>query len=129
VVRDYIEWFAPIIMRPTGGMYFVGAEHAQTLGALRELVRRFGHSSNLNGVPIADQDEMRELVIAAFIARADTELQKPADEIARAQGGATTALVKALWSGSTSCRKPPSTRCCRARSVTPRQACSWSSCS
>ena len=41
---------------------------------------------------------MRAMVIAAFIARADTELQKPADEIARAQqGGATTAVAKALW--------------------------------
>jgi hypothetical protein len=68
------------------------------LCALRELVGRFGHGSNLNRVPIADQDEMREMVIAAFIARADTELQKLADEIARAQqGGATTAVAKALW--------------------------------
>jgi hypothetical protein len=98
VVRDYIESFSPIIMRPTGGVYFVAAQHAQTLGALRELVGRFGHGSNLNRVPIADQDEMREMVIAAFIARADTELQKLADQIARAQqSGATTAVVEALW--------------------------------
>jgi len=39
-------------------------------------------------VPIADQDEMREMVIAAFIARADTELHKLDDEIARAPPGA-----------------------------------------
>ena len=98
MVRDYIESFSPIIMRPTGGAYFVGAQHARILGALREMVGRFGRGGNLNCVPIADQDEMREMVIAAFIARAGTELQKLANEIATAQqGGATAAVAKALW--------------------------------
>jgi hypothetical protein len=97
VIRDYVESFAPIRVRPTGGVYFVGRQHAQTLGALRELVRRFGHGSNLTRVPIADQDEMREMVISAFIARADTELRKLADEIDKARRSqASAAVIKAL---------------------------------
>jgi len=97
LVRDYIETFAPIIVRPTGGVYFVGAAHAETLGRLRGLVSRFGHGSNLSRVPIADQDEMREMVISAFIARASSELQDLAEEIHRVQTRTSTTSVKKLW--------------------------------
>lgn len=91
-VRDYIESFAPIRVRPSGGVYFVGAQHAATLAALRELVVRFGNGSNLARVPLPDQEEMREMVISAFIARADTELTKLADEIRRAKPTDTPAI-------------------------------------
>ena len=97
VVRDYVESFCPIQVRPTGGVYFVGRQHADTLGALRELVRRFGHGSNLTRVPIADHDEMREMVISAFIARANTEVHKLADEIDKTRRSqATATVIKAL---------------------------------
>ena len=104
-MRDYIESFSPIIVRPTGGVYFVGAQHAETLGRLRELVARFGHGSNLARVPIADQDEMREMVISAFIARADTELQRLAEEIAKVAAGASTTTVRKLWERFTELQK------------------------
>jgi hypothetical protein len=56
-------------VRPTGGVYFVYRTHDATLSALRVLVSRFGEGSHLSRVPIPDQDEMREMVIAAFTTR------------------------------------------------------------
>jgi hypothetical protein len=93
VIRDYLESFCPIRVRPTGGVYFVGRQHAHALGALRELVRRFGHGSNLTRVPIADHDEMREMIISAFITRADAELYKLANEIQKARQSEPSATV------------------------------------
>lgn len=94
-MRDYIESFAPIRVRPSGGVYFIGAQHAATLAALRKLVVRFGNGSNLARVPLPDQEEMREMVISAFIARADTELTKLADEIRKTKP-TDTAAIQAL---------------------------------
>jgi hypothetical protein len=56
-------------VRPTGGVYFVYRTHDATLSALRVLVSRFGEGSHLSRVPIPDQDEMREMVIASFTTR------------------------------------------------------------
>ena len=95
VVRAYIESFHPIRVRPSGGVYFIGAQHAKTLAALRELVAHFGHGSNLARVPLPDQEEMREMVISAFIARSKEELAKLADEIRKTKPG-DTAVVQAL---------------------------------
>lgn len=95
MVRDYIESFAPIRIRPSGGVYFVGAQHAKTLTALRQLVAKFGNGSNLARVPLPGQEEMREMVISSFIARAHTELAKLADEIRKTKA-ADTAAIQAL---------------------------------
>ncbi len=84
-VRTYIESLHPIRVRPTGGVYFVGRQNAVTLGALRELVARFGNGGNLTRVPLPDQDEMRQMIISAFVTRSGEELDKLAYEIKKAQ--------------------------------------------
>jgi hypothetical protein len=98
VVRTYVESLNAIRVRPTGGVYFVHRCHADVLTALRELVRRFGKGSHLARVPLPDQDEMREMVIAAFTTRAREDLDKLARDIAAAQQDGSTgqAAVQAL---------------------------------
>jgi hypothetical protein len=97
VIRGYIEALNAIRVRPTGGVYFVHQAHAATLAALRELVSRLGEGSYLSRVPIPDQDEMREMVIAAFTTRSRDELSRLAADIATAQrDGATEATISTL---------------------------------
>jgi hypothetical protein len=96
-VRTYIESLHPIRIRPTGGVYFVAAQHAATLAALRELVGRFGGGSNLARVPLPDLEEMRDMVISAFVTRSKEELDKLGGEIRKARdAGAGTAAIQAL---------------------------------
>ncbi len=98
MLRAYIESLHPIRVRPSGGVYFVGRQHAATLAALRELVTRFGDRSNLARVPLPEQDEMRDMVISAFVTRSKEELDKLAAEIRQAQtAGADKAAVQALY--------------------------------
>ncbi|MFD8385241.1 DUF6744 family protein [Streptomyces sp. NPDC059679] len=85
VVRRYVEHLSAIRVRPTGGVYFVHRQHAQTLGALRTLIKRFGQDSHLVRVPLPDQDEMREMIITAFTTKAKDELDQLAQDIAAAQ--------------------------------------------
>lgn len=118
VVRDYIESFAPIKVRPSGGVYFVGAKHSEVLGRLQELVCRFNGPgrgeagisearSNLARIPVAGMDEMREMVITAFIAQAWSELQKLSAEISAAQADAkvSKAAVQRLYDRFAELRK------------------------
>lgn len=66
-------------------MYFVHRSYAATLSVLHELVGRFGAGIHLSCVPIPDQDEMREKVIAAFTTKTRDSLSKLAADIAAAQ--------------------------------------------
>jgi hypothetical protein len=98
VIRNYVESLNAIRIRPTGGVYFVGRQHAQALAALRELARRFGGGSNVARIPIPDEDEMREMVISAFVTRSKEALDALARDLAGAQrdGQATPAGIQAL---------------------------------
>ncbi|MFC0429917.1 DUF6744 family protein [Kutzneria buriramensis] len=98
LLRNYIEDLGALRVRPTGGVYFVHRQHADTLAALRTLVSRFGGRSQLARIPLPDQDEMRELIIASFTSKATDELQKLAMDIAEARGAnATDAEKQALY--------------------------------
>jgi hypothetical protein len=79
MIRSYVENLLPVRLR--AGVYFVGRQHAATLGQLRELVRRFNSKSALTRIPLPDQEEMRELVVSAFISRAEEDLAKLARDI------------------------------------------------
>lgn len=89
VVRKYLEHLKAIMVRPGGGVYFVHAQHAETVAALHELVSRFGgtgtRKSSLTRIPLLDQEEMRSMVIEAFTSKASDELEKLAADIAAAQ--------------------------------------------
>jgi hypothetical protein len=86
MIRNYIESLNPVRIR--SGVYFVGRQHAKTLAALRELVKRFQTKSSLTRIPLPDADEQREMVISAFVSQTDEELRKLSAEIreARAAG-------------------------------------------
>jgi hypothetical protein len=90
MLRSYIEHLNAVRVRPTGGVYFVHRRHAGTLAGLRELVRRLGGDSHLVRVPIPDQQEMREMVIAAFTTRARDDLDRLARDIAETQQAGAT---------------------------------------
>lgn len=100
LLRDYVETGLDAIrVRPTGGVYFVHRDHADTLAALRELVSRTGRRSSLTRVPLPDQDEMREMVITAFTTRTADDLAKLGGEIVRLRSDptATAAAREKLW--------------------------------
>jgi hypothetical protein len=95
VIRSYIEHLNAVRVRPTGGVYFVHRRHAATLAGLRELVRRLGGGSHLVRIPIPDQEEMREMVIAAFVDRTRDDLDRLARDIAetRSAGSGESAIA------------------------------------
>lgn len=106
VLRNYVEALSAIRVRPTGGVYFVYRAHDGTLAALRELVSRFGAGSHLSRVPLPDQDEMREMIIAAFTTRTGEDLDKLARDIAAAQrDGASESAIAALHKRFTSLQR------------------------
>jgi hypothetical protein len=95
MIRKYIENLLPVRIR--SGVYFVGRQHAETLGKLRELVSRFTGKSNLTRIPLPDQDEQRDMIIAAFISQTDYEIRKlSADIRAAIDDGASDAVVQRL---------------------------------
>lgn len=97
IVRDYIEGLRGVKVRKSGGVYFIWAEHAATLAALRELVARFGGDSHLVRIPLPNQAEMREMVRIAVTTKATEDLNKLAGDIAAARrDGATDAVTANL---------------------------------
>lgn len=97
LVRRYVEDLKAVPIRPTGGVYFVGPEHAATLLALRQLVSRFGARSKFTRIPLPDEAEMREMIVAAWRERAADELQRLSRDIAAARlSGAGPKAVDAL---------------------------------
>lgn len=98
LIRSFVESLGALRVRPTGGVYFVHRDHIQQLAALRELTDRMGAGSSLVRIPIPDQDEMREMVIAAFTTKAKDDLDQLARDIATARAaGAPEQEVQALY--------------------------------
>ncbi len=85
VVRRHVENLKAIKVRPTGGVYFVHRQYQPALDKLRDLVARFGEGSHLVRVPLPDEQEMRDMVIAAYRAKTTDDLQRLAREIAGAR--------------------------------------------
>jgi len=82
MIRNYIENFLPVRIR--SGVYFVGRQHAETLAKLRELVARFASKSSLTRIPLPDQDEQRDMIIAVFISQTDDQIRKLSADIRKA---------------------------------------------
>ncbi|GAA3027461.1 DUF6744 family protein [Streptosporangium longisporum] len=98
IVRNYIESLAAVPVRSTGGVYFVHRTHAAPLEPLRKLVSRFGAGSLLTRVPLPEQEEMKDMVIAALTTKAKEDLQRLAGDIATARReGHSEAKVGALY--------------------------------
>lgn len=99
MLRAYVEGLNAVRVRQTGGVYFLQRRHADTVAALRGLVSRFGAGSRFWRVPLPDDEEMREMVIAEFVERAREDLQKLAGEIdkARRGGRASARAIEKLY--------------------------------
>lgn len=85
LLLKYIRTLDAIAARPTGGVYFVPADHDAVLTRLREFVDRVGGGSMLTRLPLPDQAENRQLVIQSFVTSASDELRKLSIEIADAR--------------------------------------------
>lgn len=85
IVRKYIETMGAVKIRQGGGVYFVRHEHTATLQALTQFVSRVGEGSHFVEIPLPDQAEMRDMVIAAFTTKARDEANKLAIDIATAK--------------------------------------------
>jgi hypothetical protein len=90
MLHAYIEHLNAIKVRPTGGVYFLYRHHHATLGALHLLLKRFGAGSNLYYIPLPDRDELRDMVIDAFRAKAREDLQRLSRDLADAQAAAAS---------------------------------------
>jgi hypothetical protein len=97
LVRRYVEDLNAIKVRPTGGVYFVHRQYSPALAALRELVGRFGTGSHLVRVPLPDQEEMREMIVAAFTTKAKDDLDRLAKDIAVAQSTGRSGDLRRLY--------------------------------
>ncbi|MDX3100484.1 DUF6744 family protein [Nonomuraea angiospora] len=98
LVRTYVEGLNAVMVRSGGGVYFVHSTYADRLVALRGLVKHFGEGSQLARVPLPDQEEMREMVVAALTTEAREDLEKLALDITKARAdGASDAQVQTLY--------------------------------
>ncbi|WP_109530024.1 DUF6744 family protein [Nocardia aurea] len=97
MLLDYMRRLEAVPVRPTGGVYFVTADHAHTLEGLHRFVAGVGGQSMFARIPLPDQAEMRQLIIRAFIDASRDALQKLSLDIATARrNGASANKTKAL---------------------------------
>lgn len=85
LLRDYMHRIDAVPVRPTGGVYFVTADHEATLEGLHQFIEGIGHHSMFARIPLPDETEMRQLIITSFIASSKDALQKLSADIAAAQ--------------------------------------------
>ncbi|WP_433678737.1 DUF6744 family protein [Nocardia sp. CA-119907] len=85
MLLKYIRTLDAIAVRPTGGVYFVTADHTSVLTRLGEFVDRVGGGSMLIHVPLPDQAQNRQLAIQSFVTSASDELRKLSIDIANAR--------------------------------------------
>jgi uncharacterized protein DUF6744 len=88
MLRNYLERHCAGI-RLQNGVYFVPRQHAEALGALRELATRCG--AQLNRIPLSDTAEQREMVGEAFNAKCGADLDSLSRDIAREQADGAAA--------------------------------------
>jgi hypothetical protein len=98
LLLDYMRRLDAVPVRPTGGVYFVTADHAATLDGLHQFIDGIGGHSMFARIPLPDEAEMRQLIIRAFIDTARDALQKLSMDIAAArQTGVNDSRHKALY--------------------------------
>lgn len=97
IIRDYVSSLNAIVLRPSGGVYFVHSSRQQTLDALQELVRRIGQGCSFHQVPLVDTDEQRVMLTDALQSEIEDECQgllkklMEINEVASKKGGKVTA--------------------------------------
>jgi hypothetical protein len=83
-VRDIVDKLNAVLLKPSGGVYFIPRQHADTVHALHTLVARFGGDSSFDLLPVPELDRMRAVVGNAFTRQAKAELDRLAADLATA---------------------------------------------
>jgi hypothetical protein len=84
MVREIMDKLNTVLLKPSGGVYFVPRQHADTVHALHTLVARFGGDSSFDLLPVPELDRMRTVIGSAFTRQAKAELDKLAADLAAA---------------------------------------------
>lgn len=67
VVRDFVTLKCDgVLVRPSGGLYFVEARWAQELHRLTKLIDRFGPEAGSHTIPLIDTPQQRQMVSAGL---------------------------------------------------------------
>lgn len=82
VVRNYVTSLNAIIVRKTGGVYFVHKTRQNEVGALQKFVRELGSAFHL--LPLVDTGEQREMLSDAFQTEVEEDVQTLLRDIAAA---------------------------------------------
>lgn len=85
LLLDYMRRLEAVPVRPSGGVYFVTSEHTATLEGLHDFVAGIGGHSMFARIPLADEAEMREMIIRSFTDNASNALKKLSMDIIEAQ--------------------------------------------
>lgn len=65
LVRDILYRLNPVIVRPSGGVYFVPEEHAETLLKLKKLIQLLG--SEFFTIPLINDAETRDMILKKYV--------------------------------------------------------------
>lgn len=85
IIRGSLATLHPLPILPSGSAYFVRAEYTETLGKIREIVARLSPPSKLDRIPIVNQQEMRDMVLAAFTTKTTADIVQLSEQITFAQ--------------------------------------------
>jgi hypothetical protein len=80
-VREYIYSLSGICVKGSGGLYFVGQDHAEEISRLGEWVRSVG--SEFHTIPLLNLMEQREKILEAFEEETIEEVERLMAEVAK----------------------------------------------
>lgn len=94
VVRNYLKHLNAIEIK--GGVYFIHVSRDNELGALSELVNRFGGGCSMNTIPIVNLERERAFIVSAFEREAAQQLQDVTKECQSLIGTRKKVTVEAV---------------------------------
>ena len=83
MVLDALQEMGPISVRPSGGVYFVPAEHETDLGKLQVFVRSLGNESDLWMMPVVDSADSRAVIRSSLGQEVEDTTQRVINEMGK----------------------------------------------
>lgn len=80
-VREYIYSLSGICVKGSGGLYFVGQDHAVEIGKLGEWVRGIG--SEFHSLPLLNLVDQRDMILEAFEEETIEEVERLMSEVSK----------------------------------------------
>ncbi len=102
IVGKALQTADPVTVRPSGGVFFIGREHATTVQAAALFVCSFGGESRLYSVPVLDDSDSRTMIGDSLEAQVETEASRVIESLrellasGRASEVATEASLRSL---------------------------------